>query len=83
MVTSGTNAIMEGHQAITEHFLPRSDLVIFVTSVDRPFSDSEREFLKQIVEWKKRILIVINKIDSLPSFDFTQVSQINLIRVIF
>jgi hypothetical protein len=41
-----------------EHFVPRSDFVIFVTSVDRPFSESERQFLSRIYAWKKKVCIV-------------------------
>jgi hypothetical protein len=37
--TPGTNAIFQNHQQITEHFLPRADLVLWVTSVDRAFSE--------------------------------------------
>ncbi len=44
--TPGTNAVIQRHQEITEHFVPRSDLVLFVTSADRPFSESERVFLR-------------------------------------
>ena len=33
--TPGTNAVIQRHQEITEHFVPRSDLVLFVTSADR------------------------------------------------
>ncbi|MCC6166906.1 MAG: dynamin family protein [Caldilineaceae bacterium] len=61
--TPGTNAVVQRHQQITEHFVPRSDLVLFVTSVDRPFSESERAFLERIREWGKKIVIVLNKID--------------------
>ena len=55
--TPGTNAILQTHQQITgihhpqpaddgcllrlEHFIPQSDYILFVTSVDRPFSESE------------------------------------------
>ena len=42
--TPGTNAIIQRHQQITEEFIPRADLVLFVTSADRPFSESERAF---------------------------------------
>ena len=31
--TPGTNAIIREHEAITEEFVPRSDLVLFITSV--------------------------------------------------
>ncbi|MGD8245280.1 MAG: dynamin family protein, partial [Anaerolineae bacterium] len=36
--TPGTNAIQRQHEAITQEFVPRSDIVLFVTSVDRPFT---------------------------------------------
>ncbi|MDM8528364.1 dynamin family protein [Anaerolineales bacterium HSG24] len=61
--TPGTNAIIQEHQEITEEFVPRSDLVLFVTSADRPFTESERNFLSRIREWGKKVIIIINKID--------------------
>ncbi len=61
--TPGTNAIIREHQTITEEFVPRSDLVLFITSADRPFTESERIFLTQIKEWGKKVVMVINKID--------------------
>lgn len=61
--TPGTNAVIQRHQEITEHFIPRSDLVLFVTSAERPFSESERLLLQRIREWGKKIVLVINKID--------------------
>lgn len=61
--TPGTNAIIREHQTITEEFVPRSDLVLFITSADRPFTESERSFLSQIKAWGKKVIIVINKID--------------------
>jgi small GTP-binding protein len=63
--TPGTNAIIRSHEAITSEFIPRSDLVLFVTSVDRPFTESERSFLERIRDWGKKVVIVINKIDNL------------------
>ncbi len=61
--TPGTNAIIQEHQTITEEFLPRSDMALFITSADRPFTESERKFLAQIKDWGKKVVIVINKID--------------------
>lgn len=65
--TPGTNAVIRTHEQITEHFVPRSDLVLFVTSADRPFSESERNFLERIRRWGKKIVIVVNKMDLLQS----------------
>lgn len=61
--TPGTNAVIRKHQTITEDFVPRSDLVLFITSADRPFTESERQFLSQIKAWGKKVVIAINKID--------------------
>ena len=58
--TPGTNAIMREHEALTAEFIPRSDLVLFITSADRPFTESERNFLAQIKEWGKKIVLVTN-----------------------
>jgi len=63
--TPGTNAVIREHEAITAGFVPRADLVLFVTSADRPFTETERAFLEQIRSWGKKIVIVINKIDIL------------------
>ena len=63
--TPGTNAIIREHETITEKFIPRSDLVLFITSADRPFTESERAFLEKIRNWGKKVVIVVNKIDIL------------------
>jgi small GTP-binding protein len=63
--TPGTNAVIRRHEELTRDFIPRADLVLFVTSADRPFSESEREFLERIREWGKKIVFVVNKIDIL------------------
>ena len=63
--TPGTNAIFREHERLTSEFVPQADLVLFVTSADRPFTESERTFLEQIKNWGKKIVVVINKIDLL------------------
>lgn len=63
--TPGTNAIFREHERLTSEFVPQADLVIFVTSADRPFTESERAFLQDIRDWGKKIVVVVNKIDLL------------------
>ncbi|MHB1133804.1 MAG: dynamin family protein [Chloroflexota bacterium] len=63
--TPGTNAVIRHHEVITERFVPRSDLVLFVTSADRPFTESERAFLERIRQWGKKVVIILNKVDLL------------------
>lgn len=62
--TPGTNSIVKQHQTITEHFIPRADLILFITSYDRPLTESERQFLEFIrSDWGKRLIFVLNKAD--------------------
>ena len=61
--TPGTNAIIREHERLTTDFVPRADLVLFVTSADRPFTETERAFFESIRAWGKKIVIVVNKVD--------------------
>ncbi len=61
--TPGTNAVIRKHEEITSEFVPRADLILFVTSADRPFTESERQFITRIRDWGKKVVFVVNKID--------------------
>src|ERR671917_647134 len=63
--TPGTNAIIRHHEELSRGFVPRSDLVLFVTSAERPLTESERGYLELIRDWGKKILLIINKSDLL------------------
>ena len=61
--TPGTNAIIREHERLTTEFVPRADFVLFVTSADRPFTETERAFVEAIRAWGKKVVVVVNKID--------------------
>lgn len=65
--TPGTNAILSlQHTSSTLRILHDADLIVFVTSADRPFSESEKQLLKtSIKSYRKRVVLVINKMDVL------------------
>ena len=65
--TPGTNVILERQQRLTEEFVPRADLVLFVLSADRPMTESEVKFLSYIRKWGKKVAFVINKCDRLEN----------------
>lgn len=65
--TPGTNAVILRHERLTQRIVPRADIVIFLTSADRPFSESERKFLEQISGWRKKVVLVVNKMDILET----------------
>lgn len=62
--TPGTNSIIIEHAALTESFVHRAELVLFVTSADHPFTESERQFLQFLKgKWGRKVLFILNKID--------------------
>jgi small GTP-binding protein len=61
--TPGINAVVREHERMTKDFIPHSDLILLVTSADRPFTESERAFLEGIRKWNKKVLLVLNKAD--------------------
>lgn len=65
--TPGTNSVFTDHAMLTNNFFPRADTVLFITSADRPYTDSERKFLDSIRDWEKKTVLIINKIDLLSN----------------
>ncbi|XP_029121552.1 probable transmembrane GTPase FZO-like, chloroplastic isoform X2 [Elaeis guineensis] len=61
--TPGTNVILQRQQRLTEEFVPRADLILFVISSDRPLTESEVAFLLYVQQWKKKVVFVLNKLD--------------------
>ena len=42
-------------------------MVLFLTSADRPFTESEKNFMQGIRDWGKKTVIILNKIDLLET----------------
>lgn len=62
--TPGTNTVIEKHQEITEHYLPNSDLIIFVFYAPNPYTQTAWNLLALIQrEWRKQVLFVMQQAD--------------------
>ncbi|HEV2841167.1 MAG TPA: dynamin family protein [Chthoniobacterales bacterium] len=62
--TPGTNTMVPEHQAITESFIPRADLVLFVFSVVNPWSQSAWDLLSFVQrKWLKNVVFVLQQAD--------------------
>src|SRR4029077_9342038 len=62
--TPGTNTMVAEHQTITENFVPRADLILFVFSVVNPWTQSAWEFLKFVQKkWLKNVVFVLQQAD--------------------
>lgn len=68
--TPGTNTIEEEHQAITEGYIPRSDLIVFVFEAKNPYRQSAWEFFDYIhSDWKKKSIFVLQQADLMEPTD--------------
>jgi tRNA U34 5-carboxymethylaminomethyl modifying GTPase MnmE/TrmE len=62
--TPGTNTMVPAHQTITESFIPRADLILFVFSVVNPWSQSAWDLLSFVKQkWLKNIVFVLQQAD--------------------
>ncbi|PZR73066.1 MAG: hypothetical protein DLM73_11615, partial [Chthoniobacterales bacterium] len=62
--TPGTNTMVAEHQAITESFVPRADIVLFVFSVVNPWSQSAWDLLNFVQKkWLKNVVFVLQQAD--------------------
>lgn len=62
--TPGVDSVVDRHQEITEGFIPRSDLVLFVFSALNPYSRSAWDFLEFIAgRWRRKVVLVLTQAD--------------------
>ena len=62
--TPGTNSILREHQAITERYLPQSDVVIFVFPARNPYTHTAWELLSLVrSEWHRKTVFVLQQAD--------------------
>jgi len=71
--TPGIGSARSENTATTYSFLPESDAVIFVTSVEAPLSEAEEAFLQDVRQYARRLFIVVNKMDLLAPNEHGQV----------
>jgi len=62
--TPGTNTMVAEHQTITENFVPRANLILFVFSVVNPWGASAWELLRFVNQkWLKNVVFVLQQAD--------------------
>ena len=62
--TPGTNSIIRNHQTITEHYIPKSDLVVFVFPAKNPHTATAWELLSLVrKDWHRKTVFVLQQAD--------------------
>lgn len=74
--TPGTNSIFKHHQQVAEDFVKTADFIIFVTSAERPLTDTELRFLDLIKgEWQRKLILCLSKCDLVPENKLAEIRQ--------
>lgn len=73
--TPGTGSVFQRHETTAKAFLHRSDLVIFLISAKRAFSETERLYLELARGYGKKIILVVNQVDLLEPNEQAQVRR--------
>lgn len=63
--TPGLESIFQKHEQITRKFLHRSDVVLMVMLATQAMTASNLEYLQQLKEFGKKVILVINQADLL------------------
>jgi GTP-binding protein EngB required for normal cell division len=61
--TPGVGSVYQHNTEAALRYLPQSDAVVFVLSVDQPLSEAECKFLSDVRQYADRIFFVLNKSD--------------------
>ena len=62
--TPGTNSIIRNHQTITENYIPKSDLVVFVFPAKNPHTATAWELLSFVrKDWHRKTVFVLQQAD--------------------
>lgn len=73
--TPGIGSAIAANTAATYDFLPQCDGAIFVTGADAPLNSTELSFLQEVVAYAPQIFFVINKIDTVPAAQRTELGE--------
>lgn len=63
--TPGVGSVYQHNTDVAYQYLPKSDAVFFLVSVDQPMSRNELDFLNDVKEYSSKIFFLLNKKDYL------------------
>lgn len=70
--TPGVGSVYEHNTDVAYRYLPRSDAVLFLLSVDQPLSKAESDFLNDVKEHAGKIFFLLNKSDYLSEGELVE-----------
>lgn len=73
--TPGLESVFGKHDQVTRRFLHRADLVFMVMVATQVMTASNLDFLRQLREYGKRVIVLVNQVDVLEEVDRATVRE--------
>lgn len=70
--TPGVGSLFQHNTEVTRQFIPKIDAAVLVISTDPPITQTEYEFLGDVVRHVEKVLIVLNKTDRVRETDLRE-----------
>lgn len=71
--TPGVGGLDPRHAMITNAFLPKADVVCFMTDCNEPLTTTELDFYKKVSQYARHTAVIVNKADLKPADDVEQI----------
>lgn len=71
--TPGVGGLDPRHAMITNAFLPKADVVCFMTDCNEPLTTTELDFYKKVSQYARYTAVIVNKADLKPADDVEQI----------
>jgi len=73
--TPGIGSLFHHNTELTRQYIPKVDAAVLVLSTDPPITQTEFEFLDEVVQHVGKVLVVLNKIDRLQETELREMLE--------
>lgn len=81
--TPGVGGLDPRHATLTNYFLPRADIALFMTDVNEPITTTELTFLKnKVLPYTKQSAVIVNKADLRDTASVEDIRQDTINKII-
>jgi GTPase SAR1 family protein len=70
--TPGIGSLFQHNTELTKQFIPKVDAAVLIVSTDPPITQTEYEFLDEVVRHVEKVFVVLNKADLLHDGDLEE-----------
>ena len=81
--TPGVGGLDPRHAALTNFFLPRADITLFMTDVNEPLTTTELDYFKEkVLKYARYSAVIVNKADLKEEKQVEEIKQDTLNKIV-